>query len=105
MDKVKELINSSIKKCLKYQTHRKVFVELLRKNKRFEVIRNNKFYKDGYSLQFQSREKSTLSIHKQCGKYQIQIDVDKHFQLVKFMKIRMRKRYDFIYQVNRFNRK
>lgn len=105
MDKIKELINSSIKKCFKYQTHRKVFVELLRRNRRFKVIRNNKFYKDGYSLQFQSREKSTLSIHKTCGKYLIQMHVDKYFQLVQFTKVRIKKRYDFIHQVNRFNRK
>lgn len=104
MSKIKELVNSSIKKGIKYQTHRKTFVKLLRDNKRFKVMKNNKFYKDGCSLQFQSRDKETLIITKPCRKFNIQIHVDKYFQLVKFMKIRTKKRYKFINQTNRFTR-
>lgn len=97
-------IKTLIIKCMKTKVNKKDYVRLLRKNKRFRVIRNNKYYKKGFSLQFQSPGKSDLMIPKQCGNYHIQIHVDKNFQLVKFMKIITKKRYSFIQQTNRYTR-
>ena len=79
--------------------HIKSYVKFIRSNKKFKPIKHNRYYKDGLSLQFQKNNKCSLIIPKRCGNYHIQIHLDKYFQIVKFMKIRIKKRYTFSNQI------
>lgn len=101
---MKKIIIQTIKNCMQNKLHYKDYIKILRENKKFTPIRNNKYYKDGFSLQFQKNLKTTLIVPKKCGVYHIQIHLDKNYQLVKFMKIKIKKKYCFINQTNRYTR-
>ncbi len=83
---VKQLIINSIKQCMIYKSLTKDYIKILRINKSFKPIKINRRTKNSLSIQFQNNKKTALVIPRACGKYHIQIHMDKHYRLVKFMR-------------------
>ncbi len=80
-----QLINS-IKLCMMHKSLTNDYTKIIRNNKRSKPIKINMMKKNRLSVQFQDDKKTSLVIPRKCGKYHIQLHLDKHFQLVKYMK-------------------
>lgn len=76
---------------IRHSNIKKEYVRMLRKNKKWKPFKINKFTKYWKSMQFQKQAKSTMMIPRQIKGYHIQINIDKHGQLVSFMRVKIKR--------------
>lgn len=72
-----------------YRPFYKTYIKIIRTNRYSRVIKVNKQNKKWLSLQFRKDEKMWMIIPYTSKCYKIQIHIDKHYKLVKFMKVRI----------------
>ncbi len=89
---IKKQVISSIKLCMTHKSLIKDYTKIIRNNKSIQPVKINMMKKFRLSIQFQDHKKTSLVIPRKCGKYHIQIHVDKDYKLVKFMKIHINPR-------------
>jgi len=65
---------------------------MVRTNRYYRVLTVNKRNKGWISLQFQKRDKTWMVATYTSRHHDIQIHVDKHYKLVKFMKVHINPR-------------
>lgn len=86
---VNQEVTNSIKQCMIYTSLTKDYIKILRINKSLKPIKINRRTKNILSIQFQNNKKTALVIPRVCGQHHIQIHIDKHYRLVKFIRRRL----------------
>ena len=87
---IKRQVISTIKQCmLTHNSLTKDYVKILRKNKNIKPIKINKRNKNRLSIQFQDEDKTSLVIPRRCNSYHIQLHLDKHHKLVRYIKVKL----------------
>ena len=84
---IKKQVINSIKQCMMHKSLTKDYTKIIRNNKSIRPIKIIMMKKHRLSIQFQDNKKTSLVIPRKCGKNHIQIHIDKHYKLVKFMKV------------------
>ena len=76
----------------KDQSLYKLYIKVVRANRYYHVIQVNKQNKKWLSLQFQKPERTLMIVPYTSRHYRIQLHIDKRYNLVKFMKVRINPR-------------
>lgn len=89
---IKQQVIKSIKQCMmKHKSLTNDYVKILRINKHIKPMKINKMKKNRISIQFQDDKKTYLVIPRRSNHYHTQIHLDKHYRLVKYIRVKIKK--------------